>query len=340
MSKATGVVQFSEAIGHAKDTHDSVAVLLGNGFSIDFDPVFSYDSLAEKADLARLHCDSESLFTSLDSPSFELAIERLRRAARIISLYEDDPEISDLLHADAEVIRHALPTALAELHPQKSTVVDPKLYASAQDFLSHFSEYFTLNYDILLYWTLMSSGHRPFRRDDGFRGANGDLAWQRTPAQNVHYLHGALHLFQELDGTLRKLSYSRDGALVNAVKNRIEADEFPLFVSEGTCTAKAEFVERHPYLREAHRRLRAGRGALFLHGVSLSEHDDHIFELIEDPDCDIETLYVGIHGSPRKRSTRHTRQRANLISERRRENGGRDLDVRFYDSASANVWRD
>ena len=65
-----------------------------------------------------------------------------------------------------------------------------------------------MNYDLLLYWALMHEEDDPdeliaLNHDDGFRKDQEDydapyVEWQGEGAahgQNIHYLHGALHLF-------------------------------------------------------------------------------------------------------------------------------------------------
>lgn len=333
------VGNFADTVREAARTHEHLAVLLGNGFSIDFDPMFSYSSLVREVDLSQLHVDKEELFTSVGSPIFEVVIERLRTAARLTELYGGDARTAELLRQDARVVRNGLPSVLSRHHPKNSVAVSPANLECASRFLAHFSEIFTLNYDMLLYWVLMHDRSGKLPKRDGFGGSKGRVAWKKSAPQEVHYLHGALHLFLEHD-VLRKLTNQADGNIIDAVRKRIEEEQFPLIVTEGTTDQKSRYIARHEYLKDAHRRLARCSGGLFIHGASMAENDDHVFERIESAGCGVQSLYVGVHGGSGSKGARRVMNRAEGIRAQRRELGGPELELRFYDASTAHVWRD
>jgi hypothetical protein len=141
-------------INAAKKKH----LLLGNGFSISLKPdIFSYGSLYENADFsAAPHVPS--LFDALGTNDFEIVINYLQKAAKVVEVYR--PKLIRLaasLRRDAEVIKDALVAAVARRHPDRPYDITANQYAACRVFLNHFDHIFTLNYDVLLYWTLMQT---------------------------------------------------------------------------------------------------------------------------------------------------------------------------------------
>ena len=110
--------------------------------------------------------------------------------------------------------------------------ISDERYAACRTFLSHFvgsgagCKIYTMNYDLLLYWALMHEEEDPLvsvplDHDDGFRKDASDydapyVEWQGESAahgQNIHYLHGALHLF-DAGHQLQKYSWVKHGQSV------------------------------------------------------------------------------------------------------------------------------
>ncbi len=343
------VLSFEEAVADDEHRTNGRSVLLGNGFSIDWKPeVFLYRSLYDEAQLAGLSTDKESLFGALGTHDFEKVIEHLKAAADLAELYAaGDPQLPDVLRADAQVVRSGLADVLADRHPHRANEITDDEAECARGFLSHFGRTFTVNYDLLLYWVLnrVDGSRHAVHRGDGFEWptANGPryLVWKRKAAdrgQRVFYLHGGLHLFVE-EQRLRKLQYSIAESIIEQVRDRLLEGRYPLVVTEGRSDEKVARIERSAYLRYAHRALEDLTGTLFVHGMSLSANDDHILAPLESKDSRIEALYVSIHGNELSHSAQDVIHRARLIKRRREENGGMRLDLRFYDSATAHVWR-
>ena len=125
---------------------------------------------------------------------------------------------------------------------------------------------YSLNYDLLLYWTLLHdqvvnwNAEDPLNsvveeteeleHDDGFRAPDGDpeasyVTWDAeglaSDNQNIHFLHGALHLF-DYGAELQKCCWERAGgiALIDQIREALGEGKFPLFVSEGNSAGKLE----------------------------------------------------------------------------------------------------
>lgn len=335
----TRIVTFDDAIRHAKKKHERVSVLLGNGFSIDYAPeIFHYDSLAEEAQLDGLSVDKDALFASIRSSDFETVVDRLNTAARLMRLYGQSDEAADTVDADALVVRNGLADVLASRHPQNASSISAAELSHARTFLHHFGDIFTLSYDLLLYWVINRVAGPDVVRADGFGQTDAGLRWQSERPQHVHFLHGALHMFVD-HGGLMKLNYSGHGPIVEELRDRLARNQYPLIVTEGSCDEKARRIRRSRYLRTTFGRFVALDGALFLHGVSMSANDDHIFAKIEAEDSAISAVYVGVHGDPDSARARALMQRVEQIRERRQTGGGGRLGVRFYDAATAHGWR-
>jgi hypothetical protein len=143
-------ISFAEAmklIDGASRTH----LLLGNGFSIALKPdIFSYGSLFENADFSATP-NVTSLFQTLETQDFEVAIRHLQDAIKVLTVYR--PELKDLLstlNKDAATIKDALVTSIAKRHPDRPYDITKAQYAACRSFLRRFHHIFTLNYDVLL----------------------------------------------------------------------------------------------------------------------------------------------------------------------------------------------
>jgi hypothetical protein len=169
--------------------------------------------------------------------------------------------------------------------------LDQARYESTADFLANFKNVFTLNYDLLLYWTIMKGGlDRNFR--DGFRGYEV-LHWANAHDQNVYHLHGAMHIFQN-GCQIEKVRSSDRMWLMNKIRERIDDGHAPMFICEGDSKQKLKQIENNPYLRHCFDRLGQLSGSLFIFGISnLSTKDEHIAHQIAD--STVSSLFVGIH---------------------------------------------
>ncbi|KRC51869.1 hypothetical protein ASE16_02020 [Leifsonia sp. Root227] len=326
-------------------------MLLGNGFSIDYDHErFAYSSLAAEAKLATLSVDKDVLFDEFESSNFEVIVEKLRVAARAAKLYGQGhgpagARLARRMRDDADVVRNGLADALAQRHPSRASHLSDDEIEHARAFLSKFANVFTLNYDLLLYWVVNHTDASDWRtpQRDGFQWpSTTDTTrhiWKLSQGQSqqIYFLHGALHLFRRRR-RLEKLSYWNHGPLIPELRSLLAKGEYPLIVTEGTREEKEDTISTSRYLTFALSAFANLRGALFVHGVSMSANDDHIFSTISDKHSQISSLYVGIHGDQEKRYNQFLIERARDIRRRRREHGV-PLRLRFYDSATAHVWR-
>lgn len=339
------LIPFNEALEVA-DGFGKKHLMLGNGFSIAlFRNIFSYNTLLERAKQSRKLSDAmANVFTKLGTTDFEMVMEALENAADLVALYEaSDPRLADRLKEDAARLRDVLAETIAENHPARPYDITDDQYASCKRFLANFDgNIYTLNYDLLLYWTLMQSEIEPeVKSDDGFRNSEeGDeeyVVWdvQNTNEQRVFYLHGALHIY-DAGAELKKFTWSKtEIALVDQIKRSLALREYPLIVTEGTCDQKKDRIQHSNFLGRAYRSFAAIPGCLFIYGHSLAENDEHLLKLIDKGK--LKKVFVGIYGDPITDSNRKIIERAKLIPTRRRQNGIQ-AEVHFFDAASAHVW--
>ncbi|MDO5671083.1 MAG: DUF4917 family protein [Corynebacterium sp.] len=335
------IMSFDSCIKECKEAGIRPKVLLGNGFSIDYDKlIFEYGSLFDEAKLERLSEDKKDVFDAVDSRDFEVVVDRLRTASRIVKLYGGDDDFVKVLKDDADVVRDGLAEVLIDNHPRSVSVLKSSEIVQARTFLAEFEEIFTLNYDLLLYWVLnrVDGLCNGVPRTDGF-GSRGDrLVWDPENEQVVHYLHGAFHLYVE-DGKLYKRRYDH-APIINQVQDALTEDTYPLVVTEGSSLEKKRRVkvDRTGYLSETHKRFSRLHGSLFVHGASLDNNDKHIFGAISRKGSRIDRLYVGLFLNGV--GVEDVKNRARGIAEEYKANNNRtELPVIFYDSQTAEVWR-
>jgi hypothetical protein len=320
-------------------------VLLGNGFSIACDPArFSYGRLFDEADFSNLAVDRGALFALAGTSDFERVIEMLRMSASVVELYESEDEaLVATIRADADRVKNALADVLAQKHPDHVHEIDSEKYEAARIFLSHFSGHiYTVNYDLLLYWTLIQNELAPeIACDDGFRADPDDpgadcVVWDPYASYNqrVYFLHGGLHLYDS-GAQLVKLTFARTGVhLVEQIRDALSAGSYPLVVTEGASEEKLRTILHSAYLARGLRSLTACGGALFVYGHSLAENDAHILRCISDGK--VKALYVSIYGDPSSDENEQIRLRAEAVAASRRQK--KPLQVAFFAADTAAIW--
>lgn len=337
-------------------------LLLGNGFSIACKPdIFTYGSLFVEAKKA-MSKELVAIFAAMRTQDFEEVIRALQHTATIVSVYRPKlVTIKKLLLADAEKLKTDLIQAVAGRHPIRPNDIADKRYNACRSFLSNFigdeakGKIYTMNYDLLLYWALMHDDNDVLARialthDDGFRKDQSDdkasyVEWQGEGAahsQNIHYLHGALHLF-DAGHQLQKYTWVNTGkALVDQANQALKKNLFPVFVAEGDSKSKLTKIQHSAYL---HHNFKSFAGvcqtktkngtALFVYGHSLAKNDAHVLDLIGYGK--ISHLFVSLFGDPSNNVNQTIRTNVDHIV-RLRPQGYPTLKVDYFDAASAKVW--
>ena len=351
------LMKFAEAIEESRKFRKR-HLLLGNGFSIACRAdIFHYGSLFEQADFSQVP-EVEAVFAALGTQDFEQSIRSLENAAKILPPYVmhgEDAIAKMLEHAAA--LKEILVQTIAGNHPNIPPDIPNEKFWACRRFLSHFlagesaGHVFTLNYDLLLYWTLMHDD-MPFEdpvdlaKNDAFGNDEDDpdadyVVWQgETGAHdaNIHFLHGALHLFDS-GAELKKYTWIRTNVpLVDQARAAIATDAYPLFVAEGKSIKKKAKIRHNDYLYQGFKQftanIKVGTHCMFVFGHSLAENDNHI--LTRMGRARFKKLYIGIYGDPQSDENQRIMRRGYELAAMRHERW--PLEVAFYDAVSANVW--
>lgn len=321
-------------------------LLLGNGFSIACRPdLFRYDKLFDRADFSALK-RARDAFDRLSTTNFEAVIRALRSFALICDLYAPgDGKAKARASKDADALREVLVSAVADSHPDRPHNLKSDEYLNCRDFIRGYKSINTLNYDLLLYWTLMQDelGDDDIPCDDGFRKPADDpeasyVSWDpdNSKSQTVRYLHGALHLY-DTGVEMKKFTWINTMVpLVEQIRAALKQEFYPVFVSEGTSEEKLERIRHNDYLCKMYRSFTELGGAIVVYGHSLDESDDHIFTDRIGRHGKTSQLFVSLYGDPSSPTNKTIMRRALALPRLRPAR--RPLDVMFFDAASASVW--
>lgn len=318
-------------------------LLLGNGFSIACRPgIFVYKRLFEQADFKQLSPTARHAFDALNTQDFERVIKALRDARAIAASYAGTtPATLKCMDDDADGLRELLVQTIANSHPAWPGDIKDDEFRACKKFLANFNNTYTLNYDLLLYWTHMHTEEGEARNsDDGFRKPEDDyeapyVVWEpnNSHKQNTWFLHGALHIF-DARTEVQKYTWINTGTrLINQIREALQQNLFPIFVAEGTSKEKLERIRHNDYLSKGYRSFCEITGALFVYGHSLAENDEHFLKRIEKGK--VSRLYVGIYGDPETEINKTIVRRARHMQDMRSQ---KNLTVLFYDTATAKVW--
>jgi hypothetical protein len=285
------MLTFKEAINQSDQ--DVRSILLGNGFSISADTIFDYAKLYDKISNQRF----KSLFTGLSTYDFEKLIFELENTYSFLNIYDKRQKtLIENLSNDALALRKEFASVISKSHALYQDIFKigqglNQKTRSCRKFLSNFSQIYTTNYDLLLYWTIMNesdSNPRIFPTDDGFAprddlNPDSNLVWfsqHKKRKQKVFYLHGSL-FFGETEQGLVKVK--KNANLLNELVNTITNNHYlPLIVLEGSSVTKYKKICNHSYLKNAYDGLRVLSGSLFIFGHSLKPYDEHILEAIRN----------------------------------------------------------
>lgn len=178
-----------------------------------------------------------------------------------------------------------------------------------------------------------------FDLEDGFRKPeelDADyVAWDSGSAygQTVHYMHGALHIF-DAGHELQKYTWCNTQIpLIEQIKVAIDRNEFPLFVAEDTYKAKLERIMHSAYLGKVKSSFEKIANDLFVFGFAFGESDDHILQLMGDNK--IKQMFVSLFGNPGSDGNKKIIQRAESVKARRKKY---KLDVQYFRAETAKVW--
>ena len=287
---------YSDCLAELQSKRRQVSLLLGNGFSISYDSsMFSYNALqtfiAELSDPVVNH-----LFQVVKSKNLEIIMQQLHVLSDLLDVFGDYDDLKKKVAAADHALRKGLIDAVKSLHPEHVfTVPEEQLtacYKFLEPYLANGGNIFTTNYDLLLYWVLMRSGCRTHIDGFGYELENPEeenseeqiwsssLTWgPNVGSQNLHYLHGALHLF-DTGIEIEKEMYDNSGYLLCNIEERMGREEYPIFVTAGDGNDKLAQIMHNRYLEHCYGQLPSVKGSLVTFGFNFGEYDEHIIEAI------------------------------------------------------------
>jgi hypothetical protein len=318
-------------------------LLLGNGFSQAWNrDIFSYNSIHANAKEQLARGNLSKCFEVLQTKDFEKVINALRYSELLAEVYGSDKSIAVAMKTDQTKLKEILIETLSKHHPDSPSSISESQYTAVRKFLGRFKNRYTLNYDLLLYWSLLHEveGEPKFKIDDGFRSPDETdgsdyVTWDisNTNDQSVYYLHGALHL-SESKTELKKCCWSRTGTkLIDQIRESLKADRYPLFVSEGSAEEKMSRIMKSAYLQRGLKSLSAIGGTLVVFGFALSENDSHILKYISK--SKVQNICVSLYGDKNSDANKEIIKRSKGILGLNRKKA---INCYFFDADTANVW--
>jgi len=338
---------YQQVIDYLKKNNRQKHLLLGNGFSMAYDhSIFSYNALNGFID----NLDNKllkKLFEIIDNKNFELVMQQLDNFCEIASVFGADKNLIQKIETASELLRSSLIDAVKELHPEHVYTIpeekSKKCYNWLNEYLQNDGNIFTSNYDLLLYWVLMRNESK--KHSDGFgrdkeseeyvpsdEAEYSELRWGRNKkTQNVHYLHGALQLF---DQGIEIIKEEYDGLhnLIEVINNRMDNKEYPIFVTAGNGKEKLKNIMHNKYLTFCYDKLSTITGSLVTFGFNFGEYDEHIIEALnkatkyrKDDGGKLLSIYIGVY----------SKEDAEYIESIKSKF---KCKVNLFDSKTADIW--
>ncbi len=342
---------YSEVVKYLHSQNRKKHLLLGNGFSMSYDStIFSYNALS-KFIYELKDNDLHKLFKIVNTNNFELLMQQLDNAAQIAEVFGADKKVVKKIREASETLKTSLIEAIKELHPDHVfKIPEDKSQACAiflNSFLSKDGQIFTTNYDLLLYWVLMRN--RPDKAGDGFgKEAEetgewvkpddrdySELIWGKNrDTQAIHYLHGALQLF-DTGIDIIKEEYTGEHLLLENIKARMEKKEYPIFVTARSGKDKLTHIMHNKYLSFCYETLSTITGSLISFGFNFGEYDEHIIAAINKASkfrkdekgnfVKLYSIYIGVYSEANLKHIKSIEKKFKC-------------PVRLFDAKTVKVW--
>lgn len=311
--------------------------------------IFSYNALNNFID----NIDNEllkKLFNIINTKNFELVMLQLDNFCALAKEFSSDKKLESKIRKASIALKNSLIDAIQKLHPEHVFTIPEEKSRVCAEFLNTFlaenGHVFTTNYDILLYWVLMRNSDMINNPIDGFGREVEDtgeyvpedeleyseLIWGKNKEnQNVHYLHGALPLF-DTGTSIIKEEYDSQNYLLQNIKQRIENKDYPVFVTAGNGKEKLTHIMHNQYLSFCYEKLCSIEGSLITFGFNFGKYDEHIIDAInvaakqgKKISPKLWSIYIGIYSE------------ANLKRIEGMKNKFK-CKVNLYDAKTAPVW--
>jgi len=280
-----------------------------------------------------------TMFEQFKTTNFEFIMKLLLEANQVNEVLNiEDEKTRDYYYE----LRDTLTSTIRSIHPAHQSI--EHLLPKIANFLVNFRTVLSLNYDLLVYWSMLAGNdklecqwfkdcyvHGEFQKDFDY------LYKPYAPAKGatlVFYPHGSLFLATDIYGNEEKLSRSIEDYLLETILSKwTEKDYIPLFVSEGTTSEKFRAITRSNYLNTVYDSILTKiNGSLVIYGWSASEQDEHIFNAIDHRG--ITDIAVSVHTE-----NPHWESYCDRIEDRiALTHNLRDINLYFFDSRCEGCW--
>lgn len=248
-----------------ENTNEEKSLLLGNGFTIACvnDEEFNQKVLIDKVHKYFKKRDATKDITNIEDYIFEIEKQFIKQ------LYNSLPE---------EKINTLL----------ENKIVTP--------FLCMFDNFYTLNYDHVLYFLLMGLLNNTTKRTtDGFLGNKDEpKIWDKQNSQCVYYLHGAFHIKISSTGSVEKIVRKDNLNLFKTIKEEWDkGTKSHLVIATDYKTKELKLTTNYsPYLTHCFNKFKHANGIMVTFGVSFSESDTHIIDALKN-NKNLHKIYIG-----------------------------------------------
>lgn len=324
-------------------------LLLGNGFSVAYDPdIFSYNALHDFVTKLK-DKDLTMILGVIETHNFEVIMQYLDHFSALLTAFSADPALKKRVDAASTKLKVSLLEAVKALHPEHVFIVPEEQSKACAAFLKCFLDtgggIYSTNYDLLLYWVLMRNsvvkhvdgcGRERLNASDEFVPPEeqdwSDLTWGKyRDEQNVFYLHGALPFFDSGVAVVKE-EYDVYNYLLQKIGARLENGEYPIFVTAGDGQQKLKHITHNQYLTYCYDSLCQAEGSLVTFGFGFGPYDEHIIEAINKatkqgkkvPDK-LWSIYIGVFSDSDRK---HIEQIAGKFR----------CKVHIFDAKTVNVW--
>ena len=266
-----------------KDERDWNGLLVGNGASCNIWDKFRYLSLYEAAQSAdiehQLSSEDIIIFEAMNTKDFERVLAALWTAETIYEILQQDSLIA---HERYESIRKALIEAVHAVHIPWLSIPTESLGKINSALLPYQSIYST-NYDLLLYWAIMTENPPKFKDYFWSNPMYFDITNTKIfeGGRRILYLHGALHLVSVPFGSGTRKFIADEYNLLEQFGQALNPGEIPLFITEGNSIDKLASIRSSDYLSFAYEQFANHNGSLVIFGQSLGESDQHLIDAIK-----------------------------------------------------------
>ena len=320
-----------------QEKYQGGTLLLGSGASMAVHPAFGYSSLREAAQTTgHLTQAVNEVFTAFGTDDFELVLRHLWQASLVNKALIVAPGRVEEAYRQ---VRAALIATVRDIHISYDDASTH--FEAIYTFMRGFEPVLSLNYDLIVYWSMMAGNNvlgRWFK--DGFqRGGvfREDWGALRNPygadgATLVFYPHGSLITARKNDYTERQLSAAGGdafGLLDRILEEWLGGTVVPLFVCEGTTTHKKQAISGSNYLaRVFWDALPSISSTLVIYGWSISDQDEHILEQIKLAKSKLLRIAVSVYGGNQAEAQRMEAKLAELEVN----------ELVFFDAQSPGCW--